>query len=152
MSISDEPKKSSYFFCKLPVLCVLEAVGRFWGKGGHLLLPPHPPTALPWQCYKPTLVYKKKVTRFCLAHHLWTSLYIIWLFFQDREMLSHINGNLSQRTFKKMMLLNTGLSWKVSKIRIPSLLVAHPKQVHHSLKRLFLLKRVNFLWHCPCLC
>jgi len=48
--------------------------GRFRGKGGHLLLPPHPSTALPRQCYEHTFVYKK-VTRFCLARHLWTSLY-----------------------------------------------------------------------------
>ena len=48
--------------------------GRFRGKGGHLLLPPHPLTALPRQCYEHTFVYKK-VTSFCLARHLWTSLY-----------------------------------------------------------------------------
>jgi len=47
--------------------------GKVPGKGGHLLLPPHPPTALPRQCYEHTLVYKK-VTRFCLGRHLWTSL------------------------------------------------------------------------------
>jgi len=33
--------------------------GRFRGKGGHLLLPPHPHTALPTQCYERTLVIKK---------------------------------------------------------------------------------------------
>ena len=50
--------------------------GRLREKGGHLLLPPHPLTALPRHCCEYTLVYKK-VTRFCLAHHLWTSLYIL---------------------------------------------------------------------------
>ena len=51
--------------------------------GGHLLLPPHLPTALPRQCYEHTLVYKK-VTRFCLPHHLWTSLYIVVRGFRER--------------------------------------------------------------------
>ena len=49
-------------------------LGRVPGKGGHLLLPPHPPTALPRQYYEHTLVYKK-VTSFSFARHLWTSLY-----------------------------------------------------------------------------
>jgi len=68
--------KSSDFFCKL--MCVGSSAwvgsGKVPGERGHLLLPPHPPFALPRQCYEHTLVYKK-VTRFCLAHHLWTSLY-----------------------------------------------------------------------------
>jgi len=42
--------------------------GRVPGNGGHLLWPPHPPTALPRQCYEHTLVYEKEVTKFCLAH------------------------------------------------------------------------------------
>jgi len=63
------------FFVKWCVLAAARVVGRgrFRGKGGHILLPPHPPTALPRQCYQHTLVYKN-VSRFCLAHHLWTSL------------------------------------------------------------------------------
>jgi len=32
------------------------------------------------RCCQHTLVYKKKVTRFCLARHVWTSLYNIFLF------------------------------------------------------------------------
>jgi len=81
MSISDDPNKILWpFFCKL--MCVGSSAwgesGKVPGKGGHLLLPPHPPTALPRQCYEQTLVCKKKVTRFCLAHHLWTSLCVVY--------------------------------------------------------------------------
>ena len=69
-------KRNLVTFCKLCVLAAARGVGRgrFRRKGGQLLLPPHPPNALPRQCYEHTLGYKK-VTRYCLAHHLWTSLY-----------------------------------------------------------------------------
>ena len=43
-------------------------------RGGARLSPgtfPDPPT----RCCQHTLLHKK-VTRFCLAHHLWTSLYV----------------------------------------------------------------------------
>jgi len=45
-------------------------------RGGARLSPgtfPDPPLAL--RCQH-TLVNKKKVTKFCLAHHFWTSLYV----------------------------------------------------------------------------
>jgi len=69
---------SSDFFVNSFVFAAAREVGRgrFRGKGGHLLLPPHPLTALPGQWCEHPLV-NKKVPRFCLAHHLWTSLYII---------------------------------------------------------------------------
>jgi len=52
--------------------------GRFRGNGGHLLLPPHPPTALLGIATN-THYLKKNVTRFCLAHHLRTSLYLAFV-------------------------------------------------------------------------
>ena len=73
--MTSQTKSSDFFFVNECVLAAARGVGRgrFRGKGGHLLLPPHPPTALPRQCYEHTLV--KKVTRFCLAHLLWKSRY-----------------------------------------------------------------------------
>ena len=55
--------KSSDFFVNYCVLAVArgDGRGRFREKGGHLFLPPHPPTALPRQCYKHTLVHKKSL-------------------------------------------------------------------------------------------
>jgi len=38
--------------------------------------PPEPSPTTPTRCCQHTLVYKK-VTRFCLARHLWTSLYTL---------------------------------------------------------------------------
>jgi len=72
--------KSSDLFCKL-----MWVGSSAWGGSGKipgewraapLSSTPHPPTALPRQCYEHTQVYKK-VNRFCLARHLWTSLYIV---------------------------------------------------------------------------
>jgi len=64
-SVIGETKSSAFFYCKLMCVCSSGVGrGRLRGKGGHLLLPPHPPTALPRQCYKHTLVWKKKSLEF----------------------------------------------------------------------------------------
>jgi len=58
MSIRDGPKKNLVTFFKSNV-CWQQRVGesgKVQGEGGLLLLPPHPPTALPRQCYEHTSV------------------------------------------------------------------------------------------------
>jgi len=52
----------------------MEGSGRVWRQEEVPAFPPEPsPTPLT-RCCQHTLVYKE-VTRFCLARHLWTSLY-----------------------------------------------------------------------------
>jgi len=60
-------------------VCSIASGGRWEGveaRGGALLFFPESSPTHPTRCYQHTLVYKR-VTRFSLAHHLWTSLYIL---------------------------------------------------------------------------
>jgi len=64
------------FFVNLCVLVVLpkEGSGRVWRPEEVPAFPPEPSPTIRTLCCQHALVYKK-VTRFCLARHLWTSLY-----------------------------------------------------------------------------
>jgi len=57
-----------------------EGRGRVWRQEEVPAFPPESSPTHPTRCCQHTLVYKK-VTRFCLDHHLWTSLYIQQIFF-----------------------------------------------------------------------
>ena len=100
------------FFVNQCVLAAARGVGRerFREKGGHLLLPPHPPTTPSWQCYYHTLVYKKKsldfISLITYGHHCTgfggetKTGVILLVLLQDWPMFSHIKGKLSPRSFE----------------------------------------------------
>jgi len=52
-----------------------ESNGRVWRQAEVPAFPPQPSPTHPTRCCQHTLVHKRKVTRFCMARHLWTSLY-----------------------------------------------------------------------------
>jgi len=73
----------------------------------------------PTQCY--THLFTKKVTRFCLAHHLWTSLYIYCIFniilYLTRKkislkwMMCEVRIRKGGQLWSKATLDWTGISW-----------------------------------------